>query len=165
MAKRWTEQEIQYLKDNIGAFPIGTIAKRLNRTETSCVVKAKRVKAGTFTKHTDLFTIKEAAQQVGCDWHVIERLINNGSLSPIVKIIKNKTKRKFLKFDDVMALTESYKKTTQRKWNEEETNYLITMFYFGKTYKEIGQKLRRSESSVKHRMQRIEYGRKLKNVD
>lgn len=110
MAKRWTEQENQYLKDNIGAFPIGIIAKRLNRSETSCVVKAKRVKAGTFSKHTDMFTIKEAAQQ-------------------------------------------------------EETNYLITMFYFGKTYREIGEKLGRSESSVKHRMQRIEYGRKLQNVD
>lgn len=165
MAKRWTEQETQYLKDNIGAFPIGIIAKRLNRSETSCVVKAKRVKAGTFSKHTDMFTIKEAAQQVGCDWHAIERLINNGSLIPVCKTIKNKTKRKFLKFDDVMALAKSYQKTNQKKWNEEETNYLITMFYFGKTYREIGEKLGRSESSVKHRMQRIEYRRKLQNVD
>lgn len=48
MAKRWSEEEIQYLRDNWGYKSIGTMGRSLKRSKNAIVIKASKLKLGAF---------------------------------------------------------------------------------------------------------------------
>jgi len=76
---RWNDKEIEILREMITQYSSLTIAKRLNRSVNSIVVKSKRlgisrrVRDGWFTK-------KEVCEILGVDHKKIQRYIDGGEL-------------------------------------------------------------------------------------
>lgn len=83
----WTPEEIAYLqeyyqKPSGKRASIKNIAKHLGRTEAAVRLKAKRMK---FRRtQGDTYTVHALADALGCDWHKVERWINNGWLPATV---------------------------------------------------------------------------------
>ena len=46
--KKWSNEDLDYLKEHWGITPIKNMAKNLRRSENGIVVKARRLKLGAF---------------------------------------------------------------------------------------------------------------------
>lgn len=147
----WSEDEIRFLKDNIGNFTIGVIARKLNKPERACVEKASKLKIGSFKTQTDMFTISDAATQIGCSRKTVERYIARGRLKPVRRTIRNKTVMQFLKYDDVVAFAEEYSSPVLKPWAEREVQLLNYFLRAGYSHREIGNELGRSKASVERK--------------
>lgn len=89
----WTPEEITYLQENYQKpsgkiASIKSIARHLGRTEAAVRLKAKRMKFRRV--QGDAYTIRALADALGCDFHKVERWINNGWLdAPLDKSREN----------------------------------------------------------------------------
>jgi hypothetical protein len=62
---KWSDNDVNFLKNNIGTLTFKGIAKRLGRTETAVIDKAKRLKLGTFESNSGLCSVKCACEILG----------------------------------------------------------------------------------------------------
>lgn len=131
------------------------IAKHLNRTETACFIKAKRMKLGVFRNRTELLSITEAAEMLGIGYKSLVRIIKKGELQYKEVPIRNNVIRKFLDFNEVMNFRTSYSKQNNRKWSSYEISRLRMLLMQEKTYAEIGKILGRSRYAVYKKANRI----------
>lgn len=67
----WTDEELNKLKDLWGNKPIRVIARRLNRTETAVIVKAKRLKLGSPSCAGDYLNANRIAMIMGVDCRTV----------------------------------------------------------------------------------------------
>jgi hypothetical protein len=74
----WTQQELDTLDKLLGRVSADTIAKRLNRTETSVVMKIKAL--GHSRRVSEGYTIRDLEECLGEDHHKIQKWISNGWL-------------------------------------------------------------------------------------
>lgn len=65
MSKRWTNDEIEYLKESWGTIPISKIATTLSRTKLSVHRKAERLKLGAFLDNGDYISYKQLLEVLG----------------------------------------------------------------------------------------------------
>lgn len=70
LGKRWTEQELDFLRERWGSTPVKSLARSLGRTETAIVIKAQRLKLGAFLTAGDYVTAEQVYAALG---------ISNGS--------------------------------------------------------------------------------------
>lgn len=73
----WTDGDLGYLEAMIGRMSIKAIAKKLGRTETAVMVKAKRLGV---RKSGDGYTLRALCEGLGCDHHKVQRWIAAGWL-------------------------------------------------------------------------------------
>lgn len=186
--KNWTKEEEEILKELWGDKTPSSIAKKLKRTETAIVIRAKRLKLGPYCQ--EYLTFNNIADLVGMDPHCISETWKNKGLK--YKKYKNKYLVKvenLLKFmKENQDLWDSRKleplifgkepkwlkekrkfdKTQPKnkfvKWTPTQDNMLIT--YLRKyNYEEIGELLGRSRSSIERRVARLkEKGKLPKNI-
>lgn len=74
----WTERETAFLMEHAGHRHTHWIAKQLGRTETSVVLKFKRLRISRRFKEG--YTMRELELCFGTDHHVIERWVREGKL-------------------------------------------------------------------------------------
>jgi len=74
----WTAHELETLERLLGKVSAGTIAKRLNRSETSVVMKIKAL--GHSRRVSEGYTMRDLEDCLGEDHHKIQKWITNGWL-------------------------------------------------------------------------------------
>ena len=185
--KNWTKKEEEILKELWGEKPPSSIAKKLKRTETAIVVRAKKLKLGPYCQ--EYLTFSNIADLVGLDSHCISETWKNKGLK--YKKYKNKylvkleNLLKFMKenqdlwdsrkleplilgkepkwLKEKRELDKKQPKNKFAKWTPAQDNMLIT--YLRKyNYEEIGKMLGRSTNSVERRVSRLKEKGKLKNI-
>lgn len=186
--RKWTIEEEEMLKELWGKVVPKSIAKRLNRTETSIIIRAKRLNLGPFCQ--EYLTFNNIADLLGLDPHCISDTWKSKGLK--YKKYKNKylvkveNLLKFMKenqdlwdsrkleplifgkepkwLKEKRELDKTKPKNKFVKWTPTQDNMLIT--YLRKyNYEEIGKMLGRSTNSVERRVARLkEKGRLLKNI-
>jgi guanyl-specific ribonuclease Sa len=76
--REWTQQEERFLTQHAGSRHVHWMAKQLNRSETSVVLKLKR--RGLSRRWREGYTLGDLEQCFGCDHHGIDRWIREGQL-------------------------------------------------------------------------------------
>jgi len=82
MSKRWTGQELEFLRDRWGSTSVKGLARSLGRTETAIVIKARRLKLGAFLAAGDYVTLEQVYVALG--------ISNGGSAYRKISWIKNR---------------------------------------------------------------------------
>lgn len=77
--QEWSEAETRFVTDHAGERPAKWIAKKLGRSETSVVLKFKRLKISRRVR--DGYTMGELQLCFGTDHHVISRWMRQGKLA------------------------------------------------------------------------------------
>lgn len=65
-ARNWTPEEKQYLSDNWGNLSVGTLMKKLNRSENAIRVMKQRLGLGVFLESGDYVTWNQFQIAIGC---------------------------------------------------------------------------------------------------
>lgn len=186
--KNWTKKEEEILKELWGEKTPSSIAKKLKRTETAIVVRAKKLKLGPYCQ--EYLAFNNIADLVGLDSHCISETWKNKGLK--YKKYKNKylvkleNLLKFMKenqdlwdsrkleplilgkepkwLKEKRELDKKQPKNKFARWTPAQDNMLIT--YLRKyNYEEIGKMLGRSTNSVERRVSRLkEKGKLPKNI-
>ena len=71
--KKWTESEIEYLKERWGSATPNVIAKELGRTTAAVIVKSKVLNLGSFLENSEYLNSHSITKMMGIDSHVIQR--------------------------------------------------------------------------------------------
>uniref|UniRef100_A0A6M3KJQ6 Putative DNA binding, helix-turn-helix domain containing protein n=1 Tax=viral metagenome TaxID=1070528 RepID=A0A6M3KJQ6_9ZZZZ len=77
--RAWTQREEELLAEYIGKYAISTIARKMNRSLNSVVVKAKRLRL-SLRARDGWFTKTEVCEILGVDHHWVQRRIDSGEL-------------------------------------------------------------------------------------
>ncbi|MEC1759868.1 DNA-binding protein [Schinkia azotoformans] len=76
MAKIWSQEEIDYLYENVGKVNLHTIAQNLQRPLNGVHIKMKRLKIGNTKEQLGLFTTGTLAQVLKVDRKTVEHWID-----------------------------------------------------------------------------------------
>lgn len=188
MGKRiWTEEEINFLKDNVGNMKIATISKKLNRSEQSIQNKLKRLGISNTKAQTGYLTTYQLAKLVQKDATTIRGWITRHGLKSTKKTThssrqfhfihpedfwkwasENKEKVDFSKIEPQTIIPEPSwveKERTKENpisykiWSIKEEKKLKMMLTEGYSIKEVAGKLDRSIISVQRKYERLEIAR------
>lgn len=185
--KRWTEEEIDYLKENVGYRRIKDIAETLGRTETAVTLKIKRLKLGKTRSLSDKITSGELANILQVDRNTVRGWINYHGL-PASKKVTSHTRKYILispesfwkwaeshreridfqklernalppepKWVDEERRNPSYCPRIYQEWTTKEDKLLAELIDKGLSYRDIAKQLRRSPYSVEKRYHRIKH--------
>lgn len=102
VARRWTKQEKEYLKENYGSVSIGHIARKLNRTESAILNKRQRMKLGAYLENGYYVTLRQLLEALGLEggysYKNISWIENRGF--PVINKKVNKCSFKVVNLDD-----------------------------------------------------------------
>lgn len=88
MRKEWTTAEINYLEENIGSCKLTTIAKKMNRSCDSVVMKMNRLSLSNTKMQTGLITLGELARHLKIDRNTVKGWVQNHGLLCTKKITR-----------------------------------------------------------------------------
>ena len=182
MSKRWTNEEIEYIRENLGNVSMSYISQKLNRTPNAIIIKATRLKIGGPTIKTEYLLPNIAAQMVGVDFASIIYWIKYKDLKIERKSIRGK-KRTLINYEDFIdflknnqKLWDSRKvepyalgcepkwllekrlidrkrpKNSQNKWSKFDEIKVEKMKNEGRPIQEIADEVNRSNASVKRKL-------------
>lgn len=184
--QRWTSEEIDYLKDNIGHRKVADIAKHLNRTEMSVMMKFKRLKLGQTKNLTGRVSCGEIARLFAIDRNTVYSWVEYHGLPAIRKVTalkkryvlvypedfwewasRNRERLDFRQLEHNSFPPEpewveeerqnpSYVPKTYRYWTTKEDEMLIELTVKGFDYQEIATRLNRTRYSVERRYHRLQ---------
>ncbi|MGM0876484.1 MAG: DNA-binding protein [Bacillota bacterium] len=185
--RNWTEEEIDFLKDNVGKMKIETISKKLNRSEPSIQNKLKRLGISNTKAQTGYLTTYELANLVQKDATSIRGWITRHGLKSTKKITHslrqfhfihpedfwkwasdNREKVDFSKIEPQTIIPEPSWVDKERKkenptsykiWSIKEEKQLQMMLTEGYSMREVAGKLDRSIISVQRKFERLEEAR------
>lgn len=112
--KRWTKEEESYLEDRWGTTSIGSIAKKLGRSENAVIVRAQRLGLGAFLESGDYVTWNQLSIALGystADSYMLKSWVQNRGCPVRTKKVKNNKFR-------VVFLDEFW------KWAEKNRSFL-----------------------------------------
>lgn len=70
-SRRWTKEEIEFLEEKWSYTSVSAIAKKLNRTETAVIIKAKRLKLGSAYTSGEYINANQIAKLLKIDRHTV----------------------------------------------------------------------------------------------
>lgn len=154
MAKhnKWTDEECDFLKENIGTYSMAYIAKSLGRTETAVLIKAKRLNLGCFKSNSDKITVADVCEILDIDHKGVYRMIRLGKIKYRRIRIRNKSFQYFFDYEYIVKFAEQYQKQNYKRWTSYEISRLKLLVSRGLTYKQIGKELGRSEISIRKKI-------------
>ncbi|MBO1514004.1 DNA-binding protein [Metabacillus bambusae] len=181
--RKWTEEEIDFLKDNVGNMKLATLSKKLNRTEGSIQNKLKRLSIFNTKAQTGYLTTYELANLLQKDPKSVRGWITKHGLKSTIKTTHSSRQFSFIHPEDFWKWAESHKEkvdfskierqsilpepawvekerkrenpTTYRVWSIKEEKQLKMMLTDGYSIKEVARKLNRSPISVQRKYERI----------
>ena len=172
--KRWTQEELDFLTENIGEMELNKICKKLERSVSSVVTKCDRLSLSPVSNSL-LFNISQVAALIGVDAKTIRHWITSYGL-PSKKLGLRAKKRTFIDIEALMKWLknnpdkyradrieeyslgiepdwlkqkrrEDIKRVDtnhKRRWTTEEIKTIYSMRGMHKTWEEIGEALHRS---------------------
>jgi len=181
--RNWTDEEIDFLKDNVGKLKITTMSRKLNRTEESIKNKLKRLGISNTKAQTGYLTTYELAKLVQKDATTVRAWITKHGLQSTKKTTRcsrqfyfihpedfwkwakdNREKIDFSKIEPHTIIPEPSWVEKERKfenptsykvWSIKEENQLKVLVMEGYTLNEVANKLDRSLISVKRKYSRL----------
>jgi hypothetical protein len=81
--RRWTEEELHFLEDNVGKISLLKIAEKLNRPISGIEIKLKRLGLGNTRLASGKLTANELAKALNIDTHVVTRWLNECGLKGV----------------------------------------------------------------------------------
>lgn len=84
--KRWTPEDINYLKENIGHRRVSDMASKLNRTEQAVLLKSKRLGLGNTKSISGRITCGELSRILSVDRNTVVNWIRNANLPAVQKV-------------------------------------------------------------------------------
>ncbi|NSL52719.1 MerR family transcriptional regulator [Calidifontibacillus erzurumensis] len=91
MKREWSQEELNYLKENVGIYKIATIAKKLNRSYESINQKINRLGLANTKIHTGFITLGELARYLKIDRNTVKCWVRKYGL-PCIKRVTRKSK-------------------------------------------------------------------------
>lgn len=183
--KRWTESEIDYLKENVGYRRIADIAETLNRTETAVMLKFKRLGIGKTKNVAGRVTCGELASLFSVDRKTVNLWVVNHGLPANRKVTSLKMRYNLISPEEFWEwaydhrgrinfqkleknalppepdwvsaerINPSYQHRQYRDWTTKEDTLLASYIDDGLSYKEIAVLMKRTAYSVEKRYHRI----------
>ena len=185
--RRWKKEEENFLVEKWGKMKVSSISKKINRTEGAIKRKAVRLNLGV---QMQWYSVNEVAYMFGFSKRKVIFLIQTGKINYLRDKTKKKrymidedSLMKFMK--EYQNLWDTRKLTIniyQKKpnwfkekeisdknisikkhnyWSETETKILIDRYHKGWTLESIAEEIGRSKCSVKNKLVKIDYGRKV----
>ncbi|MDQ0233552.1 DNA-binding protein [Metabacillus malikii] len=186
MTKRrnWSNDDIEFLKDNVGKLKISTLSERLGRTEESIKNKLKRLGISNTKAQTGFLTTYELAKLVQKDATTVRAWITKHGLNSTKKVTRCSRRFYFIEPEDFWKWAEDHKEkidfskiephtiipepnwveherkcenpTTYKVWSIREERQLRLLMMEGYSIYEVANKLERSVISVKRKYSRLE---------
>jgi len=181
--RKGTEDEINFLKDNVGIIKVPTIAEKLERTEEAVVIKMKRLGMGNTRNQEGYLNATQLARILNVDPKTVKLWINNHGLKCLKKATRfekkyyfikpedfwiwaseNRSKVDFSKIEPRMILPEPEwfieesritRDVNYKVWTVKEERKLLMMMTDGTSPKEVAKQLNRSIISVKRKYNRL----------
>lgn len=75
-ARKWTQEELNFLQESWGVLKRSTIAKKLARSVNAVMIKAQRLGLGDPLTHIDGITISQLSQQLNTHYGIVKNWIN-----------------------------------------------------------------------------------------
>ncbi|MBS4174240.1 hypothetical protein [Bacillus sp. FJAT-49736] len=181
--RSWTEEEIRFLKENVGRMKIETISGKLDRSEGSILSKMKRMGIGYTKNQTGHLSTHQLAQLLSVDRNTILGWMKRHGLKYTKKVTRstksfyfidpidfwdwadrNRGKVDFSKIEYNAIAPEpewvkqernSKKEEHYKVWSVKEERELEMMVLSGYSLNEVAQRLSRSKISVQRKYQRM----------
>jgi hypothetical protein len=183
MRRKWTDEEIEYVKENIGTVKVATIARKLNRTYTSVELKMKRLGLSNTKSFTGQLTKCELALHLKVDPKSIKLWIEHHGLKCTKRVTRNtkmfhfinpedfwnwayqnKERIDFSKIERQTILPEpdwvelerqNVREVNYKIWTTKEVSMMSELISMGSSFSDIGKRLNRSTLSIQRKYQRI----------
>lgn len=174
--RRWTEEELTFLEENISSKTVAQIAKLLGRSFASVNIKLNRMGLYGFEKSTDLLTMNQLCIMMGVEHRTVIKKwkakgLHIGKRGNYL-VIRQEDLIKFLKAhpedwnaaavtdDSILMRYDWYKekkKTDMKKsyfWTSRELSTLKLLRRRGYSVREIAEQMNRSECSIRCQLYR-----------
>lgn len=183
--RRWTDDEVEYLKENIGFRNIPDIADKLERSEVAIETKAKKLKVGRTHTISGRVTPSELAFLLKVDRNTVARWITRHGLPAMKKITARKKEHTLIspeafwnwasfnkekidfrqmewnalppepKWVEVERRCPTFVEKNYQLWTTHEDRLLMQMLHDGYSYEEVAEQMNRTRFSVERRSTRI----------
>ncbi|WP_226037739.1 DNA-binding protein [Aquibacillus saliphilus] len=183
--KKWAEEEVQYIRENLGLVKISTMANKLERTEMAVVLKLKRLGLANTKSFSGDLTMHQLSNLLQVDAKTVKLWIENHGLPCKRRITRstrkfyfvsqqqfwvwafaNKDKVDFSKIEQKTIVPEPNwvekerlikKKNNYKSWTTDEVKLMLHLLSTGTNFEYIGKKLERTTTSVRRKYNRIRY--------
>ena len=182
---RWSDNDVEYLKENWGSKTVPIMSKFLKRTPYAVRRKAVKMELGGRKIN---YTLNEVGILLDIDAKAVKRW---GEKGLIITRAKTDAKIYSIKLEDLEEFLKNYKgywdsrkmkyslwitepdwfkqkkkedqdipKKHFHRWDDSQDIKLVELFFKGIEPKEIGEIIGRSETTIKQRLRIINFGRK-----
>ncbi len=183
--KKWTHEEVEYLKESWGTVSVKTIAKNLNRPISSIENKAHMLSLGPTKDAAGNLTLSELARAVGVSPPTVKKWVEKYGLRHSLKATRIKRKFYQINIEDfwtwleqnqdkvhthffekgILGKEPDWMKEKRKKdstvppknkhWKSEEDDFLRKLLQSQLTYKQISNIMGKSVKSIRNRIRRI----------
>ncbi|GAE30514.1 hypothetical protein [Halalkalibacter hemicellulosilyticus] len=183
MRRNWTIEEVTYLEENVGKFQVSTIARNLNRSEQSVLLKMKRLGIANTKAQFGLITVGELSKLLKIERNIVCGWVRNHGLKCIQKSTRSSKKFWFVNPMDFWSWAEQNKRkidfskiephsippepewlkversktkeeSIYKSWTTKEIKDLLHLISLGKSYEDVAKKLSRTTTSVERKYTR-----------
>jgi hypothetical protein len=183
MRRNWTDQEIEYVKENLGSVKITTIAHNLERTPTSVELKIKRLGLSNTKSSTGQLTVHELAKLLKIEPNSVKLWVTKHGLKCTKKVTRNTKAFHFIKPEDfwnwsyqnkervdfskierhtilpepewVEKERRHQREVNYKSWTTKEIRLMNELISLGSSFAEIGKRLDRSSVSIQRKFKRV----------
>lgn len=145
--RAWSQKEIEYLQEKWGYISVSAIAKKLGRTETAVILKAKRLGLGSAYTSGEYINANQIAELLKIDRHTVtDYWIARCGLKAQKRVMRKKFAMWLVKFDEFVK----WLKENQDKWDSRK----LELFALGKEPEWLKEKRERDKKIPKRRFQK-----------
>jgi hypothetical protein len=185
LGRKWTEEDLNFLKNNLGMISLSAIATRLNRTRDAVTMKTYRLGIGKTKHFVGMLTIGELANLLKVERNTVKCWVDRHGLDCIKKTTRynkkfyfinaekfwswakeNQSKLDFLKIElnsippepswvKDARLSNPFRKKNYKPWTTQENRMLVDLIQNGLSYKEVGERLGRTLYSIEKQYKRL----------
>jgi hypothetical protein len=181
---RYASEELKNLREWVGNYPLGSIAKKLNRSTTSIEVKLTRLGLSNTKNESGLLTAGELAKIINVDRNTVMGWVLRHGLKSKRRVTRHKKVFTLIEIEDFWLWAEGNKEKVDfskiplnslppepdwlgrerknrkkthnyKKWTIQEEKHLLHLFNAGFSIPSIAKELERSVDSVQKKINRI----------
>jgi len=108
-SRKWTDEEIAYLKESVGDLQVKSMALKLGRTQNSVINKLKRLGLANTREHNDGIPIGQLSRMINVDRTIIQNWVERHGLKASRKITRSKKRFWFVTPQDFWVWAEQNK--------------------------------------------------------
>ena len=113
MRKEWNTEEIEYLKEHIGAHKLAIIASNMGRSYESVRIKMNRLGMSNTKSQTGLVTMGELAKLLKVERNTVKGWVERHGLPCMKKVTRNSKRFYFIHPSDFWKWAEIHKEKVQ----------------------------------------------------